>query len=307
MKYDHESMLMKIAGKLKLKKLRWSLRRLHCPVSKEALVLEVGAGGNPYPRANVMLDAMEETIERAEKHLIWDRPLVLGLCEELPFKDKSFDFVIASHVLEHTDIPEKFLSELMRVGRAGYIETPDGWFEKMCAFMYHRLEVSRDGERLIIEKKKNWKPDLAAHLGGIKLSKSSEWAKFLRINPELTHLRFYWKDKIEYEILNPEVDASWSYPKEAINSTAKARTTLLSIVRDKYLLFRRWFFSQNRRNEQLKVFDLLRCPSCHSANLKNEINEIVCTSCAAIYKVSKGIPRLFPKKVDGFNSRRVNG
>ena len=53
---------MLLANKLRLKKLRWSLRRLHVPVSDTALVLEVGAGGNPYPRANVMLDAMEYTI-----------------------------------------------------------------------------------------------------------------------------------------------------------------------------------------------------------------------------------------------------
>ena len=83
-----ESFLMTLATNLGLRKLRWSLRRLHCPVPAEALVLEVGAGGNPYPRANVLLDAMEDTIERNEKSLITDRPLVLGLCESLPFKDK---------------------------------------------------------------------------------------------------------------------------------------------------------------------------------------------------------------------------
>ena len=122
--FKSDSYIMLVAKKLGLKKLRWSLRRLHVPVSKNALVLEVGAGGNPYPRANVMLDAMESTIERNEQNLITDRPLILGLCEELPFKDKSFDFIIASHVLEHTDDPEKFLTEIMRVGKAGYIETP---------------------------------------------------------------------------------------------------------------------------------------------------------------------------------------
>lgn len=142
---SNESIAMHVAKCLGLNSIRWSLRRLHVPVNSAALVLEVGAGGNPYPRANVLLDAMEETIERNEQRLITDRPVVLGLCESLPFRDKSFDFIIASHVLEHTDDPERFLSELMRVGKAGYIETPDGWFEKMCAFTYHRLEVSNLG------------------------------------------------------------------------------------------------------------------------------------------------------------------
>ena len=63
--------------------------------------------------SNVILNAMESTIERNEQTLIKDRPLVLGLCEELPSKDKSFDFIIASHVLEHTADPERFLNELI--------------------------------------------------------------------------------------------------------------------------------------------------------------------------------------------------
>lgn len=87
--FKSESFFIVLAGKLGLSKLRWSLRRLHVPVPKEALVLEVGAGGNQYPRANVMLDAMESTIERNEQSLVKDRPLVLGLREEFPFKDKS--------------------------------------------------------------------------------------------------------------------------------------------------------------------------------------------------------------------------
>lgn len=49
-----DSFAMRVAERIGLKKLRWSLRRLHVPVSKNALVLEVGAGGNPYPRANVV-------------------------------------------------------------------------------------------------------------------------------------------------------------------------------------------------------------------------------------------------------------
>lgn len=93
--------------------------------------MEVEAGGNPYPRSILSLDALEFTMERLETTLIKDRPLVLGLCEELPFKDKSLDFIVASHVLEHTADPERFLNELMRVGKAGYIETPEGWIKIM--------------------------------------------------------------------------------------------------------------------------------------------------------------------------------
>jgi len=37
----------------------------------------------------------------------------------LPFKNNSFDYIRASHVLEHTEKPKEFLRELHRIGRNG--------------------------------------------------------------------------------------------------------------------------------------------------------------------------------------------
>lgn len=309
--FEAESLPMRLAGKLGLAKLRWSLRRLHVPVSADDLVLEVGAGGNPYPRANVMLDAMESTIERNEQTLIKDRPLVLGLCEELPFKDKSFDFIIASHVLEHTADPERFLNELMRVGKAGYIETPEAWFEKMCAFTYHRLEVSANGEKLFIRKKSNWKPDEIADLWDVKLAKSKPLFDFLRVNPDLNHLRFYWKSHINYQIVNPETNAEWPYPEEAsVNSQARKNLNLSFIqrFRDWYLNARRMLLSQTKRNANINIFELIRCPTCHSDRLDPPLSSgrLFCPQCKTTYEISKDIPRLFPANIDEFNKSRIN-
>lgn len=39
------SKIMEFFIKVKLDSLAWSFRRLHCPVDKKALVLEVGSGG----------------------------------------------------------------------------------------------------------------------------------------------------------------------------------------------------------------------------------------------------------------------
>ncbi len=302
--FASESMLMRIARGVGLNRLRWSLRRLHCPVPKEALVLEVGAGGNPYPRANVLLDAMEDTIERDDKALITDRPLVLGLCESLPFKDKSFDFIIASHVLEHTDEPEKFLSELMRVGKAGYIETPEGWFEKMCAFTYHRLEVSNLNGRLFIRKKSEWKPEEIALLWENKLANSKLLADFLISNADLNHMRFYWQNSIDYVIANPETDAGWPYPLEASQSLPKINT-IKYLAREIYLTTRRWLYSQSARNKKINVYDLLICPNCRESALHVASDKVVCKECNSAYIVKKGIPHLFPKKIAGFNKLRV--
>ncbi len=113
--FETESGLMKFYRKLHLDSIAWSLRRVYCPVSKDALVLEVGIGSSPYFRANVLCDTYEETQERFFAPLTQDRPAILAFGESLPFKDDAFDFVIASHVLEHSMDLDKFLSELQRV------------------------------------------------------------------------------------------------------------------------------------------------------------------------------------------------
>ncbi len=144
---------MRLLRALGLERVSWSLRRLHCPVAKDALVLEVGFGGKPYPRADVLLDAYENSRERNWAPLIADRPTVLGFVEQLPFRDKVFDFVIASHVLEHSADPVQFISELQRVAKAGYIEVPDAFFERINPLLDHHLEITQRDGRLVIRKK----------------------------------------------------------------------------------------------------------------------------------------------------------
>jgi SAM-dependent methyltransferase len=41
-----------------------------------------------------------------------------------PFKEKEFDFIICSHVLEHLDDPVRVCAEFSRIAKAGYIEVP---------------------------------------------------------------------------------------------------------------------------------------------------------------------------------------
>ena len=43
----------------------------------------------------------------------------------MPFADKTFDYAICSHVLEHVERPDTVIAELTRVAKAGYIEVPD--------------------------------------------------------------------------------------------------------------------------------------------------------------------------------------
>lgn len=285
-------MLMRLLRRLGFEKTAWALRRLNCPVGKDALVLEVGSGGNPYFRANVLLDAYENTRERHWVPLISDRPTVLGFVENLPFKDKAFDFVIASHVLEHSADPRKFLSELQRVAKAGYIEVPDTFMERINPYRDHRLEITVRNGRLCIRKKKSWQVD--AELVELYESRIKKiiTQDTMRKHPFEFHVRYYWQNKIDYEILNPEIDASWQ--ASGSDNSSSVAPNFISRFRSKILEFVRLLFSQHRRNKNIDLIKLLSCPSCKNVDLKFSHDNIFCQKCNKNYIVQNGIPVMYP-------------
>ena len=90
------------------------------------IVLDVGSGHHPFPLATILVDAhTEPTVHRRAPLVTDNKPLVIADIHHLPFKDKSMDFVYCSHVLEHVDDPERSCREIVRVGKRGYVETPN--------------------------------------------------------------------------------------------------------------------------------------------------------------------------------------
>ncbi|MBU3917550.1 class I SAM-dependent methyltransferase [bacterium] len=284
---------MTIFSKLYFKRIAWSLRRINIKIPADALVLEVGSGGNPYPRANVLLDAYEETRERHWDALIHDRPTVLSFGENLPFKDKSFDYVIAAHVLEHTPYPEKFLAELQRVAHGGYIETPDAFMERINPYKDHRLEVTVRDDVLVIRKKPEWIYDADLVELYEKRTKDIIAGETIPRHAAEFHMRYFWQDKIRFNVVNPDVDATWTPPLSSLDSfpqklgiIAKLRLLLLNLIRI--------LFSQSRRNVKLDILPLMRCPKCHFENLERSTpTEIVCKGCEMQYKIDHNIFQIY--------------
>lgn len=70
---------------------------MRLPIPSDARVLEVGAGDSPSPRSDILVDFALEARERQGGRIRRDdRPLVLARGEALPFRDKAFDYAIAS-------------------------------------------------------------------------------------------------------------------------------------------------------------------------------------------------------------------
>jgi SAM-dependent methyltransferase len=111
-------------------------------------ILDVGSGGRPHSVATHLCDALEENLERGSDLKRDSRPFVYASIDCLPFRDESFDYLYAVHVLEHTANPAGALEELTRVARAGYVETPTPFAERMYGWKNHRCTVRWTGGRL---------------------------------------------------------------------------------------------------------------------------------------------------------------
>lgn len=98
-------------------------------------VLEIGPGGTPHPRSDVLLERNFDSASEAEEQrgyapaLATDRQVVFYDGGRFPFVDQEFDYVICSHVLEHVADVEFFVGELTRVAGRGYLEFPTIYYD----------------------------------------------------------------------------------------------------------------------------------------------------------------------------------
>ena len=154
-------------------------------------ILDIGCGYRAHPYASVIADVQDLSNHYEGKKFIKIYE------KKLPFKDKEFDFVIASHVIEHVEDFEFFINELERISPKGYIELP-----------------SRLGDNLVFENKTDhiwWfvYDDINNKLLASKRNQLVEpfltvsTAKlFEKIFRESLVIELTWDKKIDYQIDN---------------------------------------------------------------------------------------------------------
>lgn len=118
-------------------------------------VLEIGPGSTPFRRADEFLeykfDSEMDTIQQrggvSLPPIFGGRKVSYYTGEHMPFRDNEFDYVIASHVIEHVHDPEVFMNEIYRIGNGrGYIEFPLPPYDFLFDFEVHRHFVWFDEE-----------------------------------------------------------------------------------------------------------------------------------------------------------------
>ena len=156
-------------------------------------ILDIGCGYTANENANVLCDVIDLQKKYPNKKFIKLDS------KNLPFGDKEFDFVIASHVIEHTEDPEFFIKELQRISTKGYIEVPTTLednlvFENKNDHLWH-MEFDDDKSELIISKKVQiFEPVLTV----------SSMNKFRQSFKASLIYELSWEKKIDYKFIENE-------------------------------------------------------------------------------------------------------
>ena len=152
-------------------------------------ILDIGCGYG----ANKYATTVSDILDLAEFYK--DKSFVKITEKKLPFKDKEFDFVIASHVIEHIEDISYFLNELSRIGKRGYIEVPSRLednlvFENKKDHLWHLIFDDVGNQLKVFPKIQYLEPVLTVST----IKKLNDYFR------ESFVLELSWEDSIEFNI-----------------------------------------------------------------------------------------------------------
>jgi uncharacterized protein YbaR (Trm112 family) len=240
------------------------------------LVVDVGGGQAPHPRADVVVDKyVADDFERpGGEQLDLSKPLVIADAAALPFADRAFAYVIASHVLEHATDPAGFAAQFMRIAPAGFVQVPSRESELVFGWQFHPWLIDLEGETLVFEAR----GDRRAHCGEVLHRSFSDSALF---RAWWASTRAQWHHSVEWrETLHVRVEGASTADRTAsfgVDRTVRA----LRDARARGAL--------QPLSDALR--DVLRCPVCGTPLTWAE-ESVTCADGTHAYPVAGGVPVL---------------
>lgn len=156
-------------------------------------ILDIGCGYSAHKNASTVCDVKDFS------NFYKDKNFIQIIDKNLPFKNKEFDFVIASHVIEHVKDVEFFIKELARVSFKGYIELPtiledNLVFENKNDHLW-QMEFDDAKNQLLISKKNIFIEPI------LTVSSSKKFLEYFR---QSLVLELYWENNIEFNIIDKD-------------------------------------------------------------------------------------------------------
>ena len=164
-------------------------------------ILDIGCNIAPVEFAQTVADVQNFSKFYEGKN----KKFVLINDKKLPFSNNQFDFVYASHVIEHVEDLSFFISELKRISRKGYIELPsileDNLVLSTNSSDDHKWMFKFDDVEkvLLVEKKKQLIEPFITH--GVLFDSLRKNFRSSLV------LELYWENEINYEFRDFTVKA----------------------------------------------------------------------------------------------------
>jgi len=193
-------------------------------------ILDIGCNIAPTEFAQTVADVQNFSKFYKEKN----KKFVLIKDKNLPFSNNQFDFVYASHVIEHVEDLSFFISELKRISRQGYIELPtileDNIVLSTNSIDDHKWMFKFDDVEkvLLVEKKKQLIEPFITH--GVLFDSLRKNFRSSLV------LELYWENEINYEFRD---------------FTIKAKKPIF------FSIIKKYFSHFIRKNKTVSVFTVL--------------------------------------------------
>lgn len=186
--------------------------RIMAQIEPSDLVLDIGGWAQPLRRADYVMDAfpyetrgwystigLPPSLGEGPERFSKDTWIQRDICdrEPFPFRDKSVDYVICSHVLEDIRDPLWVCSEMIRIAKKGYIEVPSRMVESVvdpktsvAGAYHHRWLVTIRGNKISFEMKYHLIHRRGMHLPSytLDLLRAEEWVQWL-----------FWEGTFDFE------------------------------------------------------------------------------------------------------------
>lgn len=196
-------------------------------------VLEIGPGIIPFSLSTKTIGYNEKIKDYIELDID---------VNQLPFENKSIDFVYSRHTLEDIQNPDFCMSEIIRISNSGYIETPSPLIEvtkgvdalskssQYAGYVHHRYIVWSDIEKCEVYFLPKYNSIIDNYFNPDNNDKFKIY-NIINNNPIYWNNYFIWKDKtpkivmykngINFGMKNDIVDDYIQILYQAINTSIK--------------------------------------------------------------------------------------
>ena len=236
-------------------KYLWALRKLrYCRTTKK--IAYIGFDVTPFAGALFLIEPSNEG-SGIEMHKNGRQIVIKSDCLNLPFRDKSVDYVIVSNTLDFCAKPQLFIDEISRIGSAGYFEAGSALLERLYPHPSRISETANvHGDLWITLKEKSVPDDL---LNKIELfSTQKQWRTLLERLPHIFFFTYYWKNSPTVILDAPsnidEAEHIWELPVRPNVGVSGIKHTIFQYLSTMLV--------KKRSKEEL--FGLLICRNCGS-------------------------------------------